>query len=132
MQVLPRTARELGITDLHTPESAIEAGVRYLSWLRERFEPELSVKDRMWFVLAAYNAGAGHVRDARLIATQEGWNANRWFGNVEKAMLLLSKRPYAKQAQYGYVRGEEPVKYVREIRDRYNAYIKLTKIEKLY
>lgn len=126
MQVMPRTARELGVNDLTNPEQGIMAGVQYLSWLLDRFEPELSVQDRMWFALAAYNAGVGHVRDARRLAKRQGWESSRWFDNVEKAMLLLSKRKYAKQARHGYVRGSEPVKYVREIRDRYHAYLKLT------
>ncbi|MCG6969448.1 MAG: transporter substrate-binding domain-containing protein, partial [Gammaproteobacteria bacterium] len=126
LQVMPRTAKELGIDDLKDPEQGIVAGVKYLAWLQERFEPELSVRDRMWFALAAYNAGAGHVRDARRLARRQGLESNRWFDNVEKAMLLLSKSKYAKHAAHGYVRGSEPVKYVRQIRDRYQAYLKLT------
>ncbi len=126
MQVLPRTAKEFGFEDLKDPETGIHAGVKYLDWVRERFEVELPVKDRMWFALAAYNAGAGHVRDARRLARQQGWDPNRWFDNVERAMLLLSKPKYAKQARHGYVRGGEPVKYVRQIRDRYTAYVRLT------
>jgi len=129
MQVMPRTASQLGIKNLKDPENSIEAGVKYLDWLRDRFEPELPVKDRMWFTLAAYNAGAGHVHDARSLARKMGWEENRWFGNVERAMLLLSKRKYAKTAKHGYVRGSEPVKYVRQIQDRYDAYIKLTELE---
>ncbi len=127
MQVMPRTAAELGIEDLKDPEQGIIAGIRYLDWLRDRFEPELSVRDRMWFALAAYNSGAGHVRDARSLAKQQGLSPNRWFDNVEKAMLLLSKNKYASNSAHGYVRGSEPVKYVRQIRDRYQAYTKLTK-----
>jgi membrane-bound lytic murein transglycosylase F len=126
MQVMPRTARELGIHNLRDPKQGLEAGVKYLDWVRERFEPELPVKDRMWFTLAAYNAGVGHVRDARALARRQGWEPTRWFGNVERAMLLLSKRKYARKAKHGYVRGSEPVKYVRQIRDRYLAYTKLT------
>lgn len=126
MQIMPRTARELGVKNPEEPEHAIEAGVKYLDWLRERFEPELPVKDRMWFTLAAYNAGPGHVHDARRLARQMGWSSTRWFGNVERAMLLLSKRKYAKHARFGYVRGREPVKYVRNIFDRFQAYVKLT------
>ncbi|WP_455207931.1 transporter substrate-binding domain-containing protein [Kaarinaea lacus] len=125
MQVMPRTASQLGIKNLKDPKQSVEAGVKYLDWLRDRFEPELSVKDRMWLTLAAYNAGAGHVHDARSLARKMGWEPNRWFGNVERAMLLLSKRKYAKNAKHGYVRGSEPVTYVREIRDRYDAYVKL-------
>jgi membrane-bound lytic murein transglycosylase F len=126
MQVMPRTARELGIRNLKDPRHGLEAGVKYLDWVRERFEPELPVKDRMWFTLAAYNAGVGHVRDARALARRQGWEPTRWFGNVERAILLLSKRKYARKAKHGYVRGSEPVKYVRQIRDRYLAYTKLT------
>jgi len=128
MQVMPRTAAQLGIKNLEDPQQSIVAGVKYLDWLRERFEPELPVKDRMWLTLAAYNAGAGHVHDARNLASKMGWERNRWFGNVERAMLLLSKTKYAKTAKHGYVRGSEPVKYVQEIRDRYDAYVKLTQL----
>jgi len=125
MQVMPRTAKELGITNLKDPESGIKAGVKYLNWVRDRFEEELDVKDRMWFALASYNAGQGHVKDARRLARQKGLNPDRWFDHVEKAMLLLAKRKYARKARHGYVRGIEPVNYVREIRSRYRAYIRL-------
>jgi membrane-bound lytic murein transglycosylase F len=125
MQVMPRTATQVGVAeqDLWEPELNIAAGVRYLNWTRERFEDSLPLSDRLWFALAAYNAGPGHVRDARRLARQEGWNADLWFDNVERAMLLLSKPDYARRARYGFVRGQEPVKYVREIRERYRAYV---------
>jgi membrane-bound lytic murein transglycosylase F len=125
MQVMPRTAKELKLTDLEDPETGIHAGIKYMKWVRERFEDELDVQDRMWFSLAAYNAGQGHIKDARRLARQKGWNPNRWFNNVEKALLLLSKKKYAKKARHGYVRGHEPVNYVRHIKDRYNAYIRI-------
>jgi len=127
MQVMPRTAKEMGISNLKQPESGIKAGVQYLDWVRDRFEAELSVKDRMWFTLAAYNAGQGHVKDARRLARQQGLNPNKWFDHVEKAMLLLSKKKLYRKARHGYVRGREPVNYVREIRSRYRAYIRLSK-----
>jgi len=123
MQVLPRTAAELGFNDVEDPESGIHAGLTYMDWVRDRFEPDLPVTDRMWFTLAGYNAGPGHVRDARRLATQQGLNPNRWFDNVEKSMLLLSRRQYAQDAPHGYCRCREPVEYVRQIRERYNAYV---------
>ncbi len=125
MQVLPRTAKEMGFKQLEDPDIGIHAGVKYLDWVRDRFETELDIKDRMWFSLAAYNAGAGHVKDARHLARQIGLNPNRWFNHVEKTMLLLAKRQHARKARHGYVRGSEPVKYVREIRNRYQAYLQL-------
>ncbi len=125
LQVMPRTASEFGIKNLHDPDTGLHAGVQYLNWLLQRFEPELPIGERTWFALAAYNAGIGHVRDARRLARQKGWDANRWFDNVEKAMLLLAKKKYSKKAKHGYVRGHEPVNYVRQIRDRYLAYVEL-------
>jgi membrane-bound lytic murein transglycosylase F len=123
LQVLPRTGLQLGLTDLEDPATNIEAGIRYLDWVRDRFEPELPFWERMWFSLAAYNAGAGHVTDARRLAEEQGWDPDKWFDNVERAMLLLSRREYARQARHGYCRGREPVNYVREIRERYEAYL---------
>lgn len=125
MQILPRTAAQFGFKNLLEPATGIEAGVRYLAWLRDRFESELSVQARTWFALAAYNAGLGHVRDARRLARRLDLDPNRWFGNVERAMRLLSQRKYARRAHYGYVRGSEPVRYVRAVRDRYRAYVRL-------
>jgi membrane-bound lytic murein transglycosylase F len=122
MQVMPRTAQEINLTNLEDPETGIHAGIKYMQWVRNRFEPELDIKVRMWFTLAAYNAGQGHIKDARRLAQQKGWNPNRWFNNVERAVLLLSKQKYASKARYGYVRGQEPVNYVRKIRNRFNAY----------
>jgi membrane-bound lytic murein transglycosylase F len=122
LQVLPRTAEELGHTKLEDPETNIRAGLSYLAWVRDRFEEDLPVRDRMWFTLAAYNSGAGHVRDARRLAAQRGLNPDRWFDNVERAMLLLSRPEYARNARHGYCRGSEPVHYVRKIRSRYEAY----------
>ncbi len=130
MQVLPRTAEQLGFEDelAHDPESSIHAGIRYLAWVRDRFDDELPVRDRMWFTLAAYNAGFGHINDARRIAAEEDLNPNRWFGNVERAMLLLSRPQYAQNARFGYCRCAGPVNYVREILNRYNAYLESTEL----
>ncbi|RFA29274.1 lytic transglycosylase F [Alkalilimnicola ehrlichii] len=126
MQVMPRTGAELGLQPLDDPEVSIHAGVKYMDWLRYRFPERLPVEEQMWFSLAAYNAGVGHVRDARRLADQKGWDPDQWFGNVEEAMLLLARPEYYRQARFGYVRGQEPVNYVRNIRDRYRAYARLT------
>jgi len=125
MQVLPRTGREFGFENLTDPETGIHAGVRYLDWVRERFSASLAAGERTWFALAGYNAGHGHVRDARRLARELGLDPDRWFGNVEQAMLKLAEPEYARRARHGYVRGSEPVKYVRRIRQRYRAYTRL-------
>jgi membrane-bound lytic murein transglycosylase F len=125
MQVMPRTAKEMGYQDLDQPRNGIAAGIAYMHWLEQRFPGELDLQERVFFTLAAYNAGAGHVRDARRLALQQGLDPNRWFDHVEKAMLMLSKPEYYRKARFGYVRGSEPVHYVKSIRDRYLGYLQL-------
>ena len=125
LQVMPKTGKEFGFTNLKEPKTGLHAGIKYMQWVQNRFDSELPVKDRMWFTLAAYNAGIGHVRDARRLARRMGWNANRWFNSVERAMLLLRLKKYYRQSRYGFVRGREPVHYVRNIKQHYEAYSKL-------
>ena len=125
MQLMPRTARSLGIEKVNEPDGSIQAGVKYLDWLRDRFDAELPLNERLWFSLAAYNAGIGHVHDARRLARQLGRDADKWFDNTEYAMLQLGKKHYAKKARYGFVNGQESVNYVREIKQRFEAYVEL-------
>ena len=96
--------------------------MRYLAWTRERF-PNLPVGEQLWFALAAYNAGPGHVRDGRRLAARLGLDSSLWFDNVERAMLKLAEPEYARNAAHGYVRGTEVVQYVGDIRDRFGAYV---------
>jgi len=125
MQVMPRTGKELGATDLEDPRISVDTGLRYLNWVWARFPNRLDHDEHMWFTLASYNAGHGHVRDARRLAAQLGLDPDVWFGNAELAMLKLAEPEYSRQARHGYVRGTEPVAYVRNIRERYRAYVVL-------
>jgi membrane-bound lytic murein transglycosylase F len=125
MQLMPRTAVELGVKDPWDPEENVRAGVAYLARLRERFEPELHPRHRLRFALAAYNAGLEHVRDARRLARARGLDPDRWFGHVERAILLLENPVYHRRARYGYCRGSEPVQYVSRIQTKYDAFSRL-------
>ncbi|WP_073271796.1 MltF family protein [Microbulbifer donghaiensis] len=126
MQVMPATAREMGFPPpLFDPERGIKAGVKYLNWVRNRFDPTLPVANKLWFILASYNAGYGHLLDAQRLAEQLGLDPNVWFDNVEVAMLKLAEPQYFKKARYGYVRGSEPVQYVRNISNLYKAYVEV-------
>jgi len=54
MQIMPGTAKDLGVTDLTNAEQSIYGGAKYLSQMLDRYkQPELA--------LAAYNAGPGRV-----------------------------------------------------------------------
>lgn len=126
-QIMPTTGAELGFHDLEDPRQSAEAGSKYLAQLVTRFEDDLRPDEKMRFALASYNAGYGHVLDARRLAEELGLDRDKWFDNVERAMLLLARREYARKARHGYCRGEEPVRYVREIQSRYDTYARLTR-----
>jgi membrane-bound lytic murein transglycosylase F len=93
--------------------------------LIERIDARIHFKHRVRFALAAYNAGWGHVQDARRLAAQKGWDPNKWFGHVDKAMLLLEQPTYHRNSRYGYVRGSETVGYVSKVQNRYDHYVRL-------
>ncbi|MEZ5848856.1 MAG: transglycosylase SLT domain-containing protein [Geminicoccaceae bacterium] len=87
MQVLPATARELGIENLDSPDSQIAAGVRYLARLVEQYESEgIAYRHAVNLALAAYNAGPGRLSELRQATSSElGLNPDEWFFNVERA-----------------------------------------------
>ena len=125
MQLLPGTAARFGIRNLTHPESNIKAGTAYLGFLDaywKKYIPDSA--ERVRFVLASYNAGLGHVADARRLADKYGRNPNLWQNNVDTFLLLKADRQYYLDpvVRYGYCRGSEPYQYVHEILDRYNAY----------
>ena len=131
MQLIPETAEFMGVSDTNNPEISINAGIRYLSYLRGKFEDSILLEDRMWFTLASYNAGYGRIKRARVLAEKMGLDKDQWFDNVELAMLALAK-PYNKNGeQVRYCRCGQAVVYVREIRTRYFNYIRLMETQKV-
>lgn len=100
--------------------------MKYMEWLYRKFKDKgISPENKMWFTLASYNAGLGHVYDAQDLAEENGWDRNVWFNNVENAMLLLSQKKYYRKARYGYARGREPHDYVRKVEARFRTYVVL-------
>ena len=127
MQLLPATAELVGVNERANPAKSIYGGIRYLDYLRSRFEDDLQLEDRTWFTLAAYNAGYNRVKRARELAEQMGLDKNRWFENVEVAMSMLA-RPYRKDGEYVRdCRCGQTVVYIREIKTLYNNYVRLTR-----
>lgn len=125
MQLMPRTAREFGANDPGDPEQSIAAGVRFLQWLdnywKEYIEDE---NERIYFVMASYNVGQGHVQDARRLAEAEGADPDIWHGQVEEYMLKKANPEYynREEVRFGYASGLEPVSYVRSVFNLYKHY----------
>ena len=78
----------------------------------------------MYFTLATFNAGRGHVDDARRLAKKYDKNEDIWFDNVNEMMLSLSQPKYYKDkvVRNGMMRGIETYEYVYEVFERYEEY----------
>lgn len=115
MQVLPTTAagRNVGIKNIKEVDPNIHAGVKYMSFLRERYFSDLEndPENQTFLALGAYNAGPSRMIKMRAKAKKLGYDPNVWFDNVE----VIAARDI----------GAETVQYVANIYKYFLAY-KLT------
>ena len=125
MQIMPGTADHLGLSraNIYDPEQNIAAAVRYLAELERSFSDIREHAERTRFVLAAYNGGHFHIRDAMALARKHGRNPYHWH-EVEPFVLGLSRPEFYNDpvVKNGYMRGSETVDYVRKIQERWNGY----------
>jgi len=119
MQVLPSTAKDpqINISNVHKLENNVQAGVKYLRFLIDRYYSSADIRhrDQIRFALAAYNAGPAKIRKVRKMAQEMGLNKDRWFRNVELAALRII--------------GQETVRYVSNINKYYVLYQTMTNDE---
>ncbi len=125
MQIMPTTADHLGLarSSIFQPEQNIAAAAKYLGELEKNFSDIRERSERTKFVLASYNGGHFHIRDAMALAKKNGKNPQRW-SDVEPFVLGLATPQYYNDpvVKYGYMRGTETVDYVRKIHERWNGY----------
>lgn len=94
MQLMPETARRLGVSDIFDPRQNVHAGTRYLRMLLERFGGSLEL------ALAGYNAGEGAVeRYGRRIPP---------FAETQNYVRLISTKYRTKYAGVTALRGSAP------------------------
>ncbi len=118
MQILPLTARSLKVANPLDPVASIKGGVAYLKWLYDMYEG-VDEGDRLLTALAAYNAGPGHVNDAKRLAVRMGMDPGRW-ESLSRTLPLLRLRRYYQEAEQGFCRGDITVAYVRQIMTYYD------------
>ena len=118
MMLTLSTAKEMKVKNRLNAKQSIRGGSEYFQKLLKRIPESVVGQDRLWLALAAYNAGYGHLTDARLLAQQHGANPDKW-SDVKEYFPLLTKRQYYKHTTHGYARGHEAVSYVRNIRNFY-------------
>ena len=110
MQIMPTTAKELNVGDIHVIENNVHGGVKYMRFMMDRYfkDEPMTRLDKGLFTFAAYNAGPGRIAQLRREAAKRGLDPNRWFNNVE---LVAADKI-----------GPETVTYVANIFKYYTAY----------
>lgn len=125
MQLMPKTAESLGLEVEHIcdPDKNMRAASRYIVQLINQFNDVKSREERVKFVLASYNGGSGHVRDAMALARKYGADPQRW-DDVAPYILGLSQAKYYKDpvVKRGYMVGKETANYVYKIMERWRDY----------
>lgn len=124
MQIMPATTRgyRTKVSQLNNPETSVKVATQLLDDLDGylvKYVP--NDKERLKFVIAAYNVGIAHVYDAIALAKKYGLDPQVWDDNVSKAILMKMNPRYYNDpvVKYGYCRGTETVNYVKNITNFY-------------
>ncbi|NVJ65415.1 MAG: membrane-bound lytic murein transglycosylase MltF [Gammaproteobacteria bacterium] len=128
MMLTQDTAKQMGIEDRLDAKQSIYGGADYFRLMQKKIPERITDPDRNWFALAGYNVGFGHLEDARRLAQGEGDNPDIWQVVKEYLPLLRQKKWYSK-TRFGYARGNEPVRYVGNIRQYYAVLVQLFNLD---
>lgn len=124
MQLMPATARRMGFEELVDPESSIHAGAKLLGRLSERYKGMAADRDELEkYVLAAYNAGTGRIRDCINFARQKGIEPRYWddllavIPEMRDSTILENE-----EVRLGIFKGEETISYVNTVLNIYDCF----------
>jgi membrane-bound lytic murein transglycosylase MltF len=110
MQLMPATAKELGVSDPFDPVQNVRGGIKYMLQMRDTHfrEGGVTEMERWRFVFAGYNGGPTRINRLREKASASGLDPDIYFNHVER---LVIKQRLA-----------ETYFYVRQIEAFYLAY----------
>ncbi len=147
MQLMPATGERFGCPEemLSDPEANVAAGCRLIKSLETGLRSRLSrtlqpgieqyaeadsitkasvERDLIYYTLASYNAGLGHVFDAIALADTLQLNPGIWQGNVEYALTLKADSAYYNlpNVRLGKFNATVTVNYVQEVLEAYGLF----------
>lgn len=150
MQLMPSTAVRFGCpTGLLTdPEANVRAGAGLIyslenslrSRLSRTIEPDIETyeqasdetkasieKDLVYFTLASYNAGLGHVFDAIALADTLGYDPAVWSENVEHCLRLKTEQEFYSMpcVNHGRFNPRVTIGYVNEVLETYDDFCRI-------
>lgn len=152
MQLMPATAENYGcpLLMMTEPEANVAAGSRLIESLENSLRSRISrtkepsiekykeasdatreaiERDLVFFTLAGYNAGLGHVFDAIALADTLGYDPAVWKGNVEYCLTLKNDEAYYTLpcVRLGKFNPDVTINYVQEVLDVYGDFCRRVK-----
>ncbi|WP_417224007.1 membrane-bound lytic murein transglycosylase MltF [Amphritea sp.] len=119
MMLTKAAAKEVGVVNRTDPVKSVMGGARYLKKVMAKIPERIQGKERIWFALASYNIGYGHLEDARVLTARANRDPDKW-SDVKEFLPLLTQPKHFSTVRHGYARGYEPVLYVKNIRNYYD------------
>ena len=131
MQIMPSVARNFSVSaeEAFDPETNVWLANKLLTSIIKslRLPADLPERDRMALVLASYNSGIGHVKDARRLAALHGENPDSW--EVVARYLALEAEPeyYESEAVHcgRFTGSRRTLAYVKDVLGRYEKYCRM-------
>jgi membrane-bound lytic murein transglycosylase F len=128
MMLTSDTADRLKVSNRLDARQSIRAGAKYLAMLMDDLPETIKHPDRLWFALAAYNLGMGHLNGARIFAPGLRRDPDLWV-DMKQVLPLMARPEYYKRLKSGRARGGEAVILVENIRNYYDV---LSRFEPVY
>ena len=128
MMLTEDTADRLKVSNRLDAKQSILAGAKYLATLMDDLPENIKQPDRLWFALAAYNLGMGHLNGARHFAPGLKLDPNVWV-DMKQVMPLMARPEYYTRLKSGRARGGEAVIMVENIRNYFDV---LSRFEPVY
>lgn len=124
MQLVPNTARNMGLDNWLDPEENIRAGAMMLRTVEKKYRRLAANRNELAkFTLAAYNAGAARIADCINYARHLGADVSRW-ENVAAVIPDMQHDSVGAldTVKLGKFYGGETVSYVRLVNTFYERY----------
>ncbi|MDR3245797.1 MAG: transglycosylase SLT domain-containing protein [Prevotellaceae bacterium] len=122
MQLMPNTVRRFGVKNVYNPEENIKGGLRLIAYLSDFFEKNGVPEDeRIYFVLASYNAGHGKIVNFMKMAENLGFDKYKW-SDIRSTIMLNNRNGELVSATKSKFNGKETVKFVDNVLKNYKHY----------
>lgn len=126
MGIMPSTGALYNVdkSKLLDPQISVTVSVKCILDTKKYLGIKQYDENSIAIILAGYNAGIGHIMDAKRLAEKFNYNPDLWYDNLENCIKMKSNPKYYNDpvCKFGYLRSEETLKYVNSVLDKYRYY----------